>query len=118
MKPIILDLNNLDRNKTLSAFEKVNKNLLKQIRADRTYKMPQGYINWQILSGIVAIAVSTCDRDYANADVSAFLHSYRTALWFAQDAPLYCLNSELIEAFDGYAPAYAYKPMPCTNRAS
>ena len=99
MKPITLD-SNLNRNRTLRAFEKVNKDLLKQIRADRTYKMPAGYINWQILSGIAVLALSTCSPDYARADVSAFVHSYRTALWFAQDAPLYCLTQELCEAFD------------------
>ena len=100
MKSIILDPNNLNRNKTLKAFEKVNKDLLKQIRVDRDYKMPPNYINWQILSGIAALALSTCEPDYARADVSAFVHSYRTALWFAQNAPIYCLTPEIIEAFD------------------
>ncbi|MEG3981863.1 hypothetical protein QUA08_13915 [Microcoleus sp. T3B2] len=100
MKRIILDPNNLNRNRTLAAFEKVNKDLLVKIRADRTYKMPPNYINWQILSGIAAIALSTCEPDYAKIDVSAFIHSYRTALWFAQDAPIYCLTKELIGAFD------------------
>ena len=100
MKAMILDPNNLNRNRTLIAFEKVNKDLLRQIRADRTYKMPPNYINWQTLSGIVALVLSTCQPEYARADVSAFLHSYRTALWFAQNAPIYCLTPELIEAFD------------------
>lgn len=99
MNPIILDPNNLNRNQTLKAFEKVNKDLLKQIRAHRTYKMPANYIDWQILSGIAAFALSTCELDYAKVDVSAFIHSYRTALWFAQDAPIYCLTPEIIEAF-------------------
>ena len=100
MKTIILEPNNLNRNRTLKAFEQVNKNLLAKIRIDRTYKMPPNYINWQILSGIVAIAISTCSPDYAKIDVSAFIHSYRTALWFAQNAPIYCLTPEIIEAFD------------------
>ena len=100
LKPIILDLNNLNRNKTLKAFEKVNKDLLKQIRIDGTYKMPPNYINWDILSGIVTIAISTCSPDYAKIDVSAFIHSYRTALWFTTNAPIYCLTPKIIEAFD------------------
>ncbi|MEG3899007.1 MULTISPECIES: hypothetical protein [unclassified Microcoleus] len=78
----------------------MNKDLLKQIRADRTYRMPPNYINWQVLSGIAALALSTCKPDYARVDVSAFIHSYRTALWFATDAPIYCLTPELIEAFE------------------
>lgn len=32
--------------------------------------------------------------------ISAFIHSYRTALWFIKDAPIYCLTEQLIEAFD------------------
>lgn len=100
MKLTTLDPNKMNRNKTLKAFEKVNKDLLKQIRDDRTYKMPPNYINWQILSGITALALSTCQPDYARADVSAFVHSYRTALWFAKNAPVYCLTPEIIEAFD------------------
>ncbi len=99
MKLVTLEPN-LNRNKTLKAFEKVNKDLLAKIRNDRTYKMPPNYINWDILSGIIAIAISTCSSDYAKIDVSAFIHSYRTALWFAQNAPIYCLTPEIIEAFD------------------
>ena len=109
MKQLILDPNNLNRNKTLKAFEKVNKDLLKQIRADRTYKMPANYINWQILSGIAALALSTCSPDYARADVSAFVHSYRTALWFAKNAPIYCLTPEIIEAFVGVSRGVSHR---------
>ena len=109
MKSITLDPNNLNRDKTLKAFEKVNKDLLKQIRVDRTYKMPPNYINWQILSGIIAIAISTCELDYAKIDVSAFLHSYRTALWFAQNAPIYCLTPEIIKAFVGVSRGVSHR---------
>ena len=109
MKQLILNPNNLNRNKTLKAFEKVNKDLLKQIRADRTYKMPANYINWQILSGIAALALSTCSPDYARADVSAFVHSYRTALWFAKNAPIYCLTPEIIEAFVGVSRGVSHR---------
>lgn len=100
MKQLILDPNNLNRNHTLTVFEKMNKDLVREIRADRTYKMPKNYINWQQLTRIIALALSTCDLDYVKTDISAFLHSYRTALWFVQDAPLYCLTREIIEAFD------------------
>ncbi|WP_333152890.1 hypothetical protein [Microcoleus sp. B9-D4] len=81
-------------------FEKINKELLARIREDVNYRMPSGYISWQVLSQIIAIGLSTCDLEYAKVDISAFIHSYRIALWFAHKAPIYCLTHELIEAFD------------------
>jgi hypothetical protein len=81
-------------------FEKINKDLVANIREDVNYRMPSGYITWQVLSQIIAIGLSTCELSYAKTDISAFLHSYRIALWFAQNAPMYCLTRELIKAFD------------------
>ncbi|MEG4396565.1 hypothetical protein [Microcoleus sp. BROC3] len=100
MKPIIFDQNNPSRNRSLKIIEGVDKALIKKIRDDRTYKMPPNYINWQTLSGVISVALSSCTVEYAKVDVSAFIHSYRTALWFISDAPIYCLTEELIEAFD------------------
>lgn len=48
----------------------------------------------------MSVALSSCTVDYAKVDVSAFIHSYRTALWFIKDAPIYCLTDQLITAFD------------------
>ncbi len=53
-----------------------------------------------MLSQIIAIGLATCDLEYAKVDISAFIQSYRIALWFVQRAPMYCLTHELIEAFD------------------
>ncbi|MEG4533009.1 hypothetical protein [Microcoleus sp. D2_18a_D3] len=74
--------------------------MLKEIRGDRTYKMPPNYINWHILSGILDVALSSCTLEYIRSDLSAFIHSYRTALWFIKEAPIYCLTQQVIEAFD------------------
>jgi hypothetical protein len=90
----------MNRNKTLLMFERINKELLADIRHEMNYQMPPGYINWQVLSQIIAIGLSTCDLEYAKIDISAFIQSYRIALWFAHKAPMYCLTYELIEAFD------------------
>ncbi|MEG4518847.1 hypothetical protein [Microcoleus sp. AT9b-C5] len=90
----------MNRNKMLKRFEKINKDLLADIREETSYRMPSGYISWQVLSQIIAIGLATCDLEYAKVDVSAFIHSYRIALWFAHKAPIYCLTHELIEAFD------------------
>ncbi|MBD2499882.1 hypothetical protein [Anabaena azotica] len=88
------------RAETLKLFEKYNKQLLKEIRTERDYQIPKGYISWQQLSAITGLALSTCEVDYVKVDISAFYHSYRLALWFAQDAPLYCLSNSLFEALD------------------
>ena len=90
----------MNRNKTLMLFEKSNKELLGDIREEVNYRMPSEYISWQVLSQVIGIVLSTCELSYAKTDISAFLHSYRIALWFAQNAPVYCLTRELIEAFD------------------
>jgi len=100
MKTIVLDPNKMNRNHSLKIFEKINKKLLKQIRAEKNYQTPKGYISWDELSGIVGVGLSTCDVEFANADFSAFIHSHRMSLWFVQDAPLYCITPELFHAFD------------------
>jgi len=100
LKSIIFDENNPNRNRSLKIIEAVDKALIRKIRDERTYKMPPNYINWHTLSGIVSVALSSCSAEYAKVDVSAFIHSYRTALWFIKDAPLYCLTEQLIESFD------------------
>ncbi|MBD2629664.1 hypothetical protein [Trichormus variabilis] len=100
MKTIVLDPSKINRTNSLKIFEKINRKLLKQIRADRNYQTPKGYISWDELSGIVGVALSTCDIKLASADFSAFLHSHRMSLWFVQDAPLYCITPELFQAFD------------------
>ena len=99
MNEINFNLTNPNRARSLLTIEKVEKKLLRQIRK-RDYWIPRGYIGWKTLSGIIALSLSTCEIKYASVDISTFLHSYRTALWFAQDAPIYCLTKELIEAFD------------------
>ncbi|MEG4455953.1 hypothetical protein [Microcoleus sp. N9_A1] len=100
MKLSIFDQNHPNRDRSLRILEDIKKDLLKEIRGDRTYKMPPNYINWHTLSGILSVALSSCGSEYAKVDISAFIHSYRTALWFIKDAPIYCLTEPLITAFD------------------
>lgn len=100
VKSIIFEENNPNRDRSLKMFENIYKGLLKEIRGDRTYKMPPNYIKWHILSGIISVALSSCTVEYLRVDLSAFIHSYRTALWFIKDAPIYCLTQQLIIAFD------------------
>jgi len=68
-----------------------------RVDADRTYKMPKGYIDWETISGLVSVSLSTY-RD--GGDVSTYIHNAKMALWFVQDAPIYCLTPEIVDAFD------------------
>ncbi len=88
------------RTEILKTFEKHSKYLIKAIRTERDYQIPKGYISWTKLSAIAGLALSTCGLEYARVDLFAFNHSHHLALWFAQDAPLYCITSSLFEALD------------------
>jgi len=96
--------NKVSRKRTLELFEKLNKNLLAKIRADglrpaslRSYKMPKKYIDWETISALVSVSLS---KYHDGGDKSTYIHNAKLALWFAQDAPLYCLTPEIVEAFD------------------
>jgi hypothetical protein len=104
MKQIIIDPTPVSRKRTLNIFEKLNKNLLAKIRADglrpaslRTYKMPKNYIDWETISGLVSVSLSTY---HDGGDKSTYVHNAKLALWFVQDAPIYCLTPEIVDAFD------------------
>ena len=94
--------NKNSRKCTLELFEKLNKSLLVKIRADRSYKMPRKYINWETISALVSVALS---KYHDGGDKSTYIHNAKLSLWFVQDAPIYCLTSEIVEAFDGLRPA-------------
>jgi hypothetical protein len=73
---------------------------LKTIRSERDYRMPAGYISWKTLSCLSAFALSTCQKENALIDITAFIHSYYLALWYAKDAPIYCISETLLEALN------------------
>jgi len=89
-----------NRNKTFGVIADCKKELIQQVRSDRSYKMPKNYITWETLSIISALALGTSSINYASVDISTFVHSHRFALWFCHNAPLYCLTPELLEAFN------------------
>ena len=89
-----------NRIKTFEVIANSKKELIQQVRADRTYKMPKGYITWETLSIINALSLGTSNINYASVDISTYIHSHRCSLWFCHNAPLYCLTPELLQAFD------------------
>lgn len=71
--------------------------LIELIRTHRPYRTPKGYIKWDILSAILACCIE--NRDHPALDHASRLNSYKCALWFVQDAPVYALSPGLLQAF-------------------
>ncbi|MCU0547250.1 MAG: hypothetical protein MUE44_34685 [Oscillatoriaceae cyanobacterium Prado104] len=60
--------------------------------------MPANYIEWQILSLVVAASLLTVNLK--GLTIPAFVHSHRIARWFVGDYPIYCIKPAILEAFD------------------
>ena len=90
----------LSRNKTLAIIEKENAENLKKIRSQREYQMPEKYISWRTLTNLIAWGFEVFDENLKKMDIATYIHLHNLLLWFAQDAPLYCLSQELLEAFE------------------
>ena len=72
--------------------------ILELVRTHRPYKTPKGFMDWRALSAIVALCLDMYSDQ--SQDLASRLNASRTALWFVQDAPMYCLNKELLRAFE------------------
>lgn len=81
--------------------EKRNDPYLQLVRNTRTYQTPKGYMRWELLSGLVAAALASLyePNPLLVPDTPSVMHNHRTALWFVQNAPLYCISKELLRAF-------------------
>lgn len=73
------------------------KSLINLIRTERPYRTPKGFIRWETLSAILACCIVS--RDSPTLDAASRFNSYKCALWFVQDAPLYALSPGLLQAF-------------------
>ena len=73
------------------------------VRRERPYKLPRGYLRWEVLSAIVGGNVAAfCNKNVTvqlSRDQASTLNMYRTVLWFVQDAPLYCISKEMLREF-------------------
>ena len=82
--------------------EETQPELVETVRA-RPYKMPKGYISWHQLSALVAmyLAVVKAGIGHRNPDdLPTEIAALRMTQWFLQDAPLYCLSTDLLRAFE------------------
>lgn len=86
------------RSSNLEIIAKLEKSLLANVRRDREYKMPCGYISWETLSTIVTAGLITSKE--CGLSVPGFVHSYRLSSWFVGDYPIYCIKPEILEAFE------------------
>lgn len=86
------------RASNLEIIARLEKTLLANVRRDREYKMPRGYINWETFSTIVTAGLVTTQE--CGLSVPGFVHSYRLSSWFVGDYPIYCIKPEIFEAFD------------------
>ncbi|MEG3875772.1 hypothetical protein QT972_00110 [Microcoleus sp. herbarium7] len=86
------------RSSNLEIIARIEKILLANVRRDREYKMPQGYISWETLSKIVTVGLVTSKE--CGLSVPGFVHSYRMSSWFVGDYPIYCIKPEILDAFD------------------
>ena len=76
--------------------------LVETVRA-RPYKMPRGYITWAHLSALVAMYLAVVKAGIGHRsqdDISTEIVGLRMTQWFLQDAPLYCLSTDLLRAFE------------------
>ena len=69
------------------------------VRRERPYRIPKGFIRWEILSGIVAMGLRQWEARNPK-DQATWLNCARTALWFVQNAPIYCLSTNLLRCFE------------------
>jgi hypothetical protein len=79
--------------------EQENDPTLDLVRKVRPYEIPKNYMRWEYLSAIIAISL----RAYTNTqgvDRATHLCLVRTALWFVQDAPIFCMSSAILRAFE------------------
>lgn len=82
--------------------EEAQPDLIETVRA-RPYKMPKGYITWQNLSALVAMYLAVVKSSIgrqSQSDIPTEIAALRMTQWFLQDAPLYCLSTDLLRAFE------------------
>lgn len=75
--------------------------VLQIVRRERPYRIPKGYMHWDTLSAIVAISLASLDPSQPQpSDLASLLNINRLGLWFVQGAPLYCISTPLLRAFE------------------
>lgn len=85
----------VNSHRKLKEFKEHSGLIFQQLR-QANYKMPPGYKQWDELSYSIASQVASIGKIYVDF-ISNYV-SHRLALWMIKDAPIYCLNKDLIGA--------------------
>lgn len=81
--------------------ESHNDKHLKLVQKERPYKIPSGYMYWKNVCGIIGyFLLNYHPESFHELDPLVQMCVYRTVLWFVQDAPVYCISTELLGAFE------------------
>lgn len=85
------------RESQVGAFIKTGANELYKIILRKNYQIPKSYIQWRELAAIISLTVPLFNEP--ELDLAQRFISHRMALWFVKDAPIYCLDSQLLQQF-------------------
>lgn len=83
----------VNSHRRLKEFQEHSRSIFHQLQQSN-YKIPPGYKQWDKLSYSIAGQVALIEKFYVDS-VSNYI-SHRLALWMIKDAPIYCLNKDLI----------------------
>ncbi|MBD2489034.1 hypothetical protein [Aulosira sp. FACHB-615] len=92
---IILELDN--RHSQTQAFIKAGASGLYRALLKKNYRVPKSYIQWQELAALITLI--SPEFNNTRFDLAQRFTSHRHALWLVQDAPIYCLDENLLELF-------------------
>ncbi|MEH2085984.1 hypothetical protein [Nostoc sp.] len=85
------------RDSQIKAFIKTDSNGLYKILARKNYKIPKSYIQWRELAALISMNAPVFNHH--SLDLAQRFTAHRIALWVVQDAPIYCLDSQLLQQF-------------------
>lgn len=87
-------------NKELKRIKKFAEPMLSYILEDRPYKLPSGYRGWSKIALELALTMSMRDMILSAGDWVVKSNYHRCGLWLAQNAPLYVVDTKLVEQFE------------------
>ena len=79
------------------ACEEIFPGPLAELRQLRPYKMPKTHIDWKTLSTIITISAQPPMPN--TIDQATYCHNGLWEAWFHQNAPIYCISTELLRQF-------------------
>ncbi|MDZ8227550.1 hypothetical protein [Nostoc sp. ChiVER01] len=85
------------RDLLIKVFIKTGGNELYKILHRKNYKIPKNYIQWRELAALISVNAPLFN--HSSLDLAQRFTAHRIALWVVKDAPIYCLDNQLLEQF-------------------